>query len=175
MRMTLYWTVLRIDRWSIYLAATAKGLCYVGSHNLSLEELSAWINKKYPGAEWVEDEQKMYPYAEELARYLQGELQDFSAPIDIQGTPFQQSVWNALCEIPYGQTRTYSDIALRIHKPAAVRAVGAAIGANPLLIVIPCHRVSGKNGTLTGYRGGLDMKARLLRLESVFNPKCIVP
>lgn len=164
----LYWTRLYTDNWNICFAATAKGLCYVGSHNHSFEELSAWANKKYPDYKLVEDEEKMQPYAEELARYLQGELQGFSAPIDVQGTAFQQMVWKALCEIPYGQTRTYSDIALSIHKPAAVRAVGAAIGANPLLIVVPCHRVNGKNGTLTGYRGGLDMKARLLRLELEF-------
>jgi methylated-DNA-[protein]-cysteine S-methyltransferase len=75
-------------------------------------------------------------------------------------------VWNALCEIPYGQTQSYSDIANYIAKPASVRAVGTAIGANPVLISVPCHRVIGKNGSLTGYRGGLDMKTKLLQLEN---------
>lgn len=164
-KAALYWTRLCTDNWNIYLAATAKGLCYVGSHDKSFEELSTWANKKYPGCQFIEDGEKLQRYGEELAGYLQGGLQGFSAPLEVKGTAFQQAVWNALCEIPYGQTRTYSDIALSIHKPAAVRAVGAAIGANPLLIVVPCHRVSGKNGRLTGYRGGLDMKARLLRLE----------
>ena len=74
--------------------------------------------------------------------------------MDYKGTSFQMAVWNALCQIPYGQTFTYSDIANQIGKPAAVRAVGAAIGANPLLITVPCHRVIGKSGALTGYRGG---------------------
>ncbi|AZK47439.1 methylated-DNA--[protein]-cysteine S-methyltransferase [Paenibacillus lentus] len=167
-RAALYWTRLCVDNWNIYLAATDKGLCYVGSHDKSFDELSAWANQRYPRYPFIENREKLQRYVEELARYLQGGLQSFSAPIDVKGTSFQQSVWKALCEIPYGQTCTYSDIALRIHKPAAVRAVGAAIGANPLLIVVPCHRVTGKNGALTGYRGGLDMKARLLKLESEF-------
>jgi len=76
-------------------------------------------------------------------------------------------VWKALNEIPYGQTKTYSDIAHSINKPAAVRAVGAAIGANPILLAVPCHRIVGKNGTLTGYRGGLEMKKKLLELEKL--------
>ncbi|RXZ77651.1 methylated-DNA--[protein]-cysteine S-methyltransferase [Paenibacillaceae bacterium] len=82
-----------------------------------------------------------------------------------RGTPFQKAVWKALCEIPYGQTRSYSDIAHQIQKSAAVRAVGTAIGTNPILITVTCHRVIGKNGSLTGYRGGMEMKMILLELE----------
>lgn len=166
----LYWTWLRTDNWNMYVAATAKGLCYVGSHNKPFEELSIWADKRYPNCELIEDGERLQPYTRELAQYLEGELQSFTVPFDVQGTAFQQAVWNALCEIPYGQSKSYSDIAYDIHKPAAVRAVGAAIGANPLLIVIPCHRVSGKNGALTGYRGGLEMKARLIRLEQAGDP-----
>ena len=98
-------------------------------------------------------------------RYLEGKRKIFTVPFDFNGTAFQLAVWNALCEIPYGQTKSYSDIANYINKPAAVRAVGAAIGANPVLITVPCHRVVGKNGSLTGYRGGLEMKTQLLDLE----------
>ena len=86
-------------------------------------------------------------------------------PIDLHGTPFQQIVWKALQEIPYGQTVSYSDIAERIEKPNAVRAVGTAIGANPVLIIVPCHRVIAKSGKLGGFRAGLEMKEQLLELE----------
>ena len=107
----------------------------------------------------------MEPYARELIDYMEGKRKEFTMPLDLHGTPFQQSVWKALQEIPFGQTVSYSDIAERIQNPKSVRAVGAAIGANPLLITVPCHRVIGKNGNLTGFRGGLEMKKQLLALE----------
>jgi methylated-DNA-[protein]-cysteine S-methyltransferase len=100
-----------------------------------------------------------------LTQYLQGKRKDFSLPFDYHGTTFQLAVWNALCKIPYGKTQSYSDFANYIQKPVSVRAVGTAIGANPILISVPCHRVIGKNGSLTGYRGGLEMKTKLLQLE----------
>ena len=100
---------------------------------------------------------------------MKGKEQTFTVSFDYKGTAFQLAVWNALCEIPYGQTTSYSDIANSINKPTAVRAVGAAIGANPVLITVPCHRVVGKNGSLTGYRGGLEMKTQLLDLEKESN------
>ncbi len=90
---------------------------------------------------------------------------NFTIPFDFHGTTFQLDVWKALSEIPYGQTKSYSEIANQIQKPRAVRAVGSAIGANPILITVPCHRVIGKNGALTGYRGGMEMKTKLLKLE----------
>jgi len=97
---------------------------------------------------------------------LDGQRKNFTAAITLHGTAFQQSVWQALLEIPHGETVSYSDIAERIGNPKAVRAVGTAIGANPMLIIVPCHRVIGKNGSLTGFRGGLEMKIQLLDLES---------
>lgn len=161
----LYWSRLQEPTWSLYLAATEQGLAFVGSSGGSLEELTAWANRRFPGCLFTQDDRRLAPYADELAAYLRGELQRFTLPYDLHGTPFQQDVWQALCAIPFGQTRSYSDIAESIGKPAAVRAVGAAIGVNPLLITVPCHRVIGKNGALTGYRGGLEMKMRLLELE----------
>lgn len=160
-----YWTLYTYKDWSFYIAASEKGLSYVGSQQKSFEEMSDWFNHRFPGCEWVRDDEMMDPYVKELTEYLQGIRQTFNIPFDFRGTPFQLAVWKALCEIPYGQTWSYSDIATHIQKPAAVRAVGAAIGANPVLITVPCHRVIGKNGTLTGYRGGLDMKTQLLQLE----------
>ncbi len=161
----LYWSQLQEPAWSLYLAATEQGLAFVGSSGGSFEELTAWAGQRFPGRLLAQDDRRLAPYASELAAYFRGELQRFTLPFDLHGTPFQQDVWQALCSIPFGQTRSYSDIAETIGKPAAVRAVGTAIGANPLLITIPCHRVIGKNGALTGYRGGLEMKMRLLELE----------
>lgn len=161
----IYWTLLNHNDWKHYMAATSKGICYVGSLNHPFEELSSWVEKRFPGSPLVQDDEKLKPYTDEFIEYFQGERKEFHAPFDFRGTSFQLEVWNALCEIPYGQTRTYSNIADHINKPSAVRAVGTAIGANPVLISIPCHRVIGKNGKLTGFRGGLDMKANLLDLE----------
>lgn len=102
---------------------------------------------------------------EQLDEYFYGQRQQFSLPLAASGTEFQQQVWQALMQIGYAQTTCYGDIARRIGSPKAVRAVGAANGRNPLAIVVPCHRIIGKNGSLTGYAGGLERKAWLLRLE----------
>ena len=117
-----------------------------------------------PGAS--EDASAFDDVRAQLDAYLDGERTSFDLSLAPQGTEFQRRVWRALVEIPYGATATYEDIARAIGKPSAVRAVGAANGKNPLSIVVPCHRVIGKNGTLTGYAGGLPSKRRLLDLES---------
>ncbi|WP_305080404.1 methylated-DNA--[protein]-cysteine S-methyltransferase [Microbulbifer sp. YPW16] len=101
----------------------------------------------------------------QLGEYLDGRRRAFELPLQPPGTPFQQRVWAALQDIPYGETRSYLQQAEALGNPRAVRAVARANGANPLAIVIPCHRVIGADGTLTGYAGGLDLKARLLSLE----------
>jgi methylated-DNA-[protein]-cysteine S-methyltransferase len=162
---TLYWSLLKFEDWHFSIASTSKGLVFVGSQNKSFEELFEWAKKRFPGSPLVEDEEKLEPYVIEIIQYLEGKRKTFTVPLAYVGTPFQLAVWQALCEIPYGETKSYSDIAHAINKPAAVRAVGAAIGANPVLLTIPCHRVTGKNGSLTGYRGGLEMKKLLLNLE----------
>jgi methylated-DNA-[protein]-cysteine S-methyltransferase len=104
--------------------------------------------------------------ARQLAAYFAGELREFDLPLRPSGTPFQVTVWEALRRIPYGGTTTYGELARRIGRPTAARAVGRANGQNPLPIVVPCHRVIGADGTLTGYAGGLDIKAALLAVES---------
>jgi len=104
---------------------------------------------------------------EQLERYFAGEYIQFSCSLDLRGSVFQVDVWEELYRIPYGQTRSYAQIANAIGRPKAVRAVGAANGANPVAIIVPCHRVIGSNGTLTGYGGGLPMKEWLLGLERV--------
>jgi methylated-DNA-[protein]-cysteine S-methyltransferase len=102
----------------------------------------------------------------ELDRYFAGRLQAFSTPVAFNGTPFQNSVWRELQRIPYGETISYRELASRIKNPGAVRAVGLANGANPIAIIVPCHRVIGSNGSLTGFGGGLPTKRALLELES---------
>lgn len=102
----------------------------------------------------------------QLGEYFAGHRRDFDLKLDFGGTDFQRSVWTELLRIPSGQTRSYADVAAAIGRPAAVRAVGAANGANPIPIVAPCHRVIGKDGSLTGFGGGLPVKEKLLALES---------
>ena len=102
----------------------------------------------------------------QLGEYFNGDRQEFDLPLAPSGTSFQREVWDALIKIPYGQTVSYAQLAGRIGRPAAVRAVGAANGQNPIPIVIPCHRVIGSNGSLVGFGGGLEMKKFLLRLEA---------
>lgn len=108
----------------------------------------------------------------QLGEYFAGRRTTFALALDPQGTAFQQAVWNALRTIPFGETRSYAEIARQIGRPAAVRAVGAANGRNPLSIVTPCHRVIGTDGRLTGFAGGLDTKAYLLRLEGRADTQC---
>jgi methylated-DNA-[protein]-cysteine S-methyltransferase len=104
----------------------------------------------------------------QLTEYFTGQRTQFDVPLDLAyGTAFQQSVWQALLKIPQGGTASYGEVGRRIGKPAAVRAVGAAVGRNPVSIIVPCHRVMGANGALTGYAGGLDRKTALLKLEGV--------
>lgn len=117
-------------------------------------------------ASWVVDSLPFRDAIEQLTAYFAGELTAFNLTLAPEGTAFQQSVWRALLTIPYGETTTYGAIARQIGRPAAIRAVGAANGANPIPIVIPCHRVIGSDGKLTGFGGGLPTKERLLRLES---------
>jgi len=123
------------------------------------------IKKQFPEAFLIKDREALQRYTMELAEFLEGGRRSFSVPVDVKGTPFQEEVWEALMAIPYGETCSYGEIAERINKKSAVRAVGTAIGANPVLMVIPCHRVIGKNGSMTGYRGGIEMKQLLLELE----------
>ena len=101
----------------------------------------------------------------QLEEYFAGERREFDVPVDMEGTVFQKKVWRALIEIPYGEVRSYSEIAEKIGSPKAVRAVGMANHVNPIPVIVPCHRVVGKNGSLTGYAGGLEMKKWLLEME----------
>ncbi len=125
----------------------------------------AWLAKKLPGATFVEGKGRNAAAVSAVKRFLEGKRQDLDLPLDMHGTAFQHEVWSALCEIPYGRTTTYAALAERIGRPTAVRAVGAANGANPLPLFVPCHRVIASDGSLCGFGGGLPLKRRLLELE----------
>ncbi len=162
----VYWTLLDNGQWKLYIAATKIGLCYVGSVDAPFGELDKWVTKHIANSVLEENKNAMKSYESELLNYLGGHSKEFTIPLDLRGTTFQQIVWDQLLEVPYGQSATYTEIAERINRPDAVRAVGTAIGANPILIVAPCHRMFGKHGEWRGYRGGLKMKERLLKLEN---------
>ena len=117
-------------------------------------------------AAWVRDDKRFGEAVAQLRAYFSGRLESFDLPLEASATPFQNRVLGALQVIPYGETRTYRDIARAVGSPKAVRAVGSANGANPIAIIIPCHRVVGSNGSLTGFAGGLPAKLFLLDLES---------
>jgi len=114
---------------------------------------------------WTESRQATQVYVRQLNEYFASRRREFTFPIDLRGTPFQLQCWRALLEIPYGETRTYADLARVVGRPKAYRAVGMANNRNPIAIVVPCHRVIASDGTLCGYGGGLDVKRRLLELE----------
>ena len=113
----------------------------------------------------IVDEPANRTFIQQLSEYFDGTRTHFDLPLDVQGTPFQMAVWCALMNIPFGQTRSYGEIAKSIGKPGAARAVGMANHENPIAVVIPCHRVVGHDGSLTGYAGGLHLKRQLLSIE----------
>lgn len=123
---------------------------------------------KPPAADpaWIEDPAAFEAVIAQLEQFFAGERTDFEIEVELAGTPFQQRVWTALRDIPYGQTISYGELARRIDQPSAVRAVGLANGRNPVSVIVPCHRVIGANGTLTGYGGGVERKRLLLDLEA---------
>lgn len=133
---------------------------------LTLTEENGAITALRFGGSAANDASPVLDAAEtQLREYFAGERQSFDLPLAPAGTPFQRAVWDALCAIPYGETRTYAQIAAAIGSPKACRAVGMANNRNPIAILIPCHRVIGASGSLTGYAGGLDVKQALLALE----------
>jgi methylated-DNA-[protein]-cysteine S-methyltransferase len=116
-------------------------------------------------ADWERDDAGLAGVVEQLDAYFAGGREAFDVPLDLVGTEFQRSVWAGLLEIPYGETMSYGELARRVGRPGASRAVGLANGRNPVAIIVPCHRVIGANGTMTGYGGGLDRKVWLLEHE----------
>ena len=163
----IYWAPYTHGDWHLILAASAQGLCYVGLPHAELQDLEQFVERHCAGSTLQQDVDRLKAARQQLDEYFAQSRRRFDLALDFRGTPFQMAVWQALSGIPYGETRSYGEIAREIGRPAAVRAVGAANGHNPIPIVVPCHRVIGSNGTLTGYRGGLEVKRLLLQLEGL--------
>jgi len=158
--VNIYSSAVQTSLGKVTLFADARGLTGIVLPGTDRKELSSW----YPdgGRNPILDEA-----ARQIREYLDGSRTDFSLPVAVGGTPFQLRVWEAIRRIPYGRTMSYSDIALRLGHRNKARAVGGAANANPLPLIIPCHRVIGANGSLTGFAGGLTMKKKLLQLEGI--------
>jgi methylated-DNA-[protein]-cysteine S-methyltransferase len=156
--MTMYYCYLDTPVGELLLAGDTDGLAMIGFPKGSM--------RREPEPDWIFNEKPLAAACTQLREYFAGERREFDLAIKLTGTEFQVSVLEALQDIPYGETRSYGEIARRIGRPRAVRAVGAANGRNPIPIVVPCHRVIGVTGDLTGFGGGLDTKEALLRLEA---------
>jgi methylated-DNA-[protein]-cysteine S-methyltransferase len=123
------------------------------------------VREEKMGIAFEHSARQVQPYVSQLEEYFAGKRREFTFPLDLRGTDFQLACWRALLAIPYGETRSYADIARAVGKPTAFRAVGMANNRNPIAIVVPCHRVIASDGSLCGYGGGLDVKRKLLELE----------
>ena len=146
-------------------------LFLAGTHGALTElRFASRLDPEHPGRTWPNSGEPFREAIRQLHAYFAGELKAFDLPLDPGGTPFQQTVWNALRKIPYGTFISYKELAVRVNKPGAHRSVGAANGKNPISIIIPCHRVIGSDGQLTGYGGGLEAKRFLLELEGAIEP-----
>jgi len=155
---------------NVSAASSPRGLGYLGFGERAAALAAAWASRWWPQGGLVRDQPAPPDLTAQLAAYFAGELREWSLPLDLRGTSFQLQAWQALCQIPYGTTRAYSEHAIAIGHPRAVRAVGAANGANPISIIVPCHRLIGKGGALVKYGGGLEIKRRLLELEGALMP-----
>jgi O-6-methylguanine DNA methyltransferase len=167
-RVVYAWAHTEIGR--VLVASTWKGVCFTAlSGNGAMEHLSRWVERNEPGAELLEDRRALRPVLEQIAAYARGERRRFDVHLDLRGTAFQRAVWEADRRVPYGQTRTYAEVASAIGKPRAVRAVGGANGRNPVPLLVPCHRIVAR-GSIGGFTGGLHHKRRLLALEGAQIP-----
>ena len=144
---------------------TARGLGRLTFADEGLPACEAWARRWLPGAALAHGGPAIDALAAQLAAYFDGRLRDFDIQLDLRGTPFQLAAWQGLLAVGYGQVRSYAAHAAAIGHPRAIRAVGAANGANPIPILVPCHRLIGSSGSLVKYGGGLDVKRRLLALE----------
>jgi AraC family transcriptional regulator of adaptative response/methylated-DNA-[protein]-cysteine methyltransferase len=148
----------------LLVAATARGICGISLGDGD-EELVAWLRAQYPAAELQPDAEPLGQWVRAVLVFLAGREPSLNLPLDVRGTAFQRQVWAALQTIPYGETRTYSQVAAGLGRPTATRAVARACALNRAALVIPCHRVVGADGSLTGFRWGLERKRRLLEQE----------
>lgn len=163
----VYYAAFPTSLGEMHIASTERGVCRIRLPREGEEAFFRWLHRFFGEDNTFEGTEGNEAVVAELERYLDGELREFACSLDMRGTDFQRAVWEEMRRIPYGTTGTYGDIAQAIGRPRAYRAVGAASGANPLPIVVPCHRVIGWDGSLRGYGGGLELKGALLKLEGV--------
>ncbi len=149
----------------IYVASTDNGVCKITIPKESRRDFFSWLTTNFSDDDVIENRSRNKAIIDEINRYLNGKLVTFKTPLHPIGTPFQLRVWTELKKIPYGHTISYEQLARRVRIPQGFQAVGRANAMNPLPIVVPCHRVIGKDGTLVGYAGGVKTKEFLLRLE----------
>lgn len=149
----------------MWIASTAEGICRITLPREGRDGLFRWLGRYLPEAGIVISAGANKSYAAVIAAYLAGEVRGFDLPLDLRGTAFRRRVWGEVARIPYGRTASYRQVAAAIGQPAAYRAVGSANAANPVPPIVPCHRVVGSDGSLTGYGGGLPLKRYLLELE----------
>lgn len=168
--MQIFYTVMNCPLGRLLVAATERGLCAVSFGN-SDSGLEAALRREYPAAQVQKDEARLRAWTKALQEYFKGREFDLHLPVDVQATAFQRRVWQELRKISYGQTRSYSEIAHRIGRPKAVRAVANACARNPVGLVIPCHRVIREDGSLGGYGGGIARKRALLAFEGALTPQ----
>jgi len=153
----------RIGR--IYVASTEQGVCKISVPKETRKDFIGWLKEHFDVDDITDSRARNKEFMDQLTRYFNGRLAKFTCPIDLLGTPFQTRVWKELLKVPYGSTVTYKALARRVAAPKATQAVGRANSANPLPIIVPCHRVLGSNGALVGYSCGIKTKEFLLRLE----------
>lgn len=150
---------------SVRIASSRDGLAYVQLPHANGRGFDGWRLRHVPSATVKRGFEPNRPYIAQIVEFLEGKLERFDLPVDLRGTPFQRAVLEEVARIPFGETRTYAEVAAALGRPTATRAVGAANGANPVPLVVPCHRVIASSGQLQGYGGGLELKARLLAME----------
>ncbi|PZD95747.1 [Fe-S]-binding protein [Paenibacillus sambharensis] len=167
------WRELDSPIGTLLVCASSRGICHVefGGYAERLEQMEAWLSKQWPGsgaamANTAAGPSKLLDEAQrQLHDYFEGRLRSFDLPLELRGTSFQKAVWGELARIPYGEVRSYKQVAEQLGKPLAVRAVGGANNRNPVPLIVPCHRVIGANGSMVGFGGGVEIKTYLLGLE----------
>ncbi len=164
------WQDLETPIGTLRVAASPNGVCRVAFPAHQSSEWPAWFDRHFSGSPRKGVAPTVHRALAQLSEYFQRQRRSFDVPLDLRGTAFQLRVWRELRKIPYGFTVTYGEIARRIHNPRATQAVGAAVGKNPVPIIVPCHRVIGHDGSLVGFGGGLPSKEKLLELEGARIP-----
>lgn len=166
---SIFYTTCHLNGSPYSLGATSDGIVFI--ENTPIDDVTKrhWFDKFFDTNQLYQDDNHplLVRCRQQLQQYFDGKLTTFDIPLDLKGTSFQKAVWNSLLAVQYGQSKSYKAIAESIGKPTASQAVGAAVGQNPIMIIVPCHRILGATRKLTGFRGGLSMKEQLLQLEHI--------